>query len=109
MTAQIVALNLAELTPTTLAAIIANLSQNLAEGTTDAPDATRQAMDAAQAQLVALWGAEDALALLHEAGADPDIILDFPDLDAAPADVDGHRAALADLAALLDTDQHLGR
>jgi len=70
-----ITLNLDELTPTTLAAVVANLSQNLAEDTTRQPYATRIAMLNAYNALIANCGEGDATDLL----ADADMI----ELDAA--------------------------
>jgi len=70
-----ISLKLSTLTPTTLAAIIANLSQNAAHG--DASHTTRQAIADAFAQLVVLWGYDDAIELLQEAGADPEEMFDI--------------------------------
>lgn len=70
-----ITLELSELTPTTLAAIVANLSQNIGEGTADDVLATVNAMIDAEAALISIVGPEDALRLLQDAGADPDVIL----------------------------------
>lgn len=70
-----ISLKLSALTPTTLAAIIANLSQNAAQG--DASHATRQAIADTFAQLVASWGYDDAIELLQDAGADPEELFDI--------------------------------
>lgn len=72
-----ITLTINELTPTTLAAILANLLQNLAEDTTRQPYATRIAMLNAYNALIANCGKDDAADLL--AAVDADMI----ELDAA--------------------------
>lgn len=66
-----------ELAPTTLAAIVANLSQNLESNSTDYRYATRIAMISAYHALIANCGKDDAADLL--AAVDADMI----ELDAA--------------------------
>lgn len=70
-----ISLKLSTLTPTTLAAIIANVSQNIANG--DNSYTNRNIIADAFAQLVALWGYDDALDLLRDAGADPETLFDI--------------------------------
>lgn len=80
MNANTISLNLDELTPTTLAAIIANLSRNLSNGTTRQEYGTRIAMINAYDALIGNCGEQDAGDLLAEAGADPD---ELDEIDAA--------------------------
>jgi len=65
-----ITLSLDELTPTTLAAVIANLLQNLDEDTTRQPYATRIAMLNAYNALIANCGEDDAADLLADVDAD---------------------------------------
>ena len=68
-----ISLKLGDLTPTTLAAIIANLSQNIGDGLTSTPDTDRQHMEACLHQLDCLVGTNEQAELLIEYGADPDV------------------------------------
>lgn len=70
-----ISLKLNSLTPTTLAAIIANVSQNIASGDTSYTN-SRTIADAFAA-LVGNAGYDDAIGLLQGAGADPETLFDI--------------------------------
>ena len=67
-----ITLDLGDLTPTTLAMIAANLSQNIGDGG-DTSETTRQTMEACLHQLDCLVGPNEQVELLIEYGADPDV------------------------------------
>lgn len=71
---QYISLKLDTLAPATLAAIVANLSMNIAHG--DETNNTALTMAAAFDQLVAIVGEDDAEAMLQEAGADPETLFE---------------------------------
>ena len=72
-----ITLSLNELTPTTLAAIVANLTQNYTCGSEACDTAkTAVAIATAFAQLDSLVGYEAAEDFLKEAGAEPDALFD---------------------------------
>ena len=70
-----ISLKLSSLTPTTLAAIIANVTQNIAAG--DSSQNARMIVAGTFAALAANAGIDDALDLLREAGADPETLFDI--------------------------------
>ena len=70
-----ISLKLNSLTPTTLAAIIANVSQNIASG--DTSYTNRRTIADAFAALVGNAGYDDAIGLLQGAGADPETLFDI--------------------------------
>lgn len=72
-----ITLDLDSLTPATLAAIVANLSQIIAAGDyMPGPAGTGDTMTAAYHQLVAIVGDDDADEMLQEAGADPETLFE---------------------------------
>lgn len=70
-----ISLKLNELRPTTLAEIIASMTQNIENG--DTSYSTRAIIADTYAALVANCGVDDADQLLYKAGTDPDVLFDI--------------------------------